>query len=195
VLWPWNILGVDARSIHLQKEPLGRGEKPNQECRAGRDDEGEIASQTYEALVGGSSPVSYAADELQPSSLNAFPVKQYPSLRSPAEASDTASLRNLQLRERKSLYGLHSPIRPTSIFLVPAGAIGAGLVEHALTDILPDGVGTEVSDGIDLLHLDDPRAARAFDPQDVSLDVGEAALLDRKLRLSSRARIGQQAHP
>ena len=76
-----------------------------------------------------------------------------------------------------------------------AGAIGAGLVEHALADILPERISAEVSDGIDLLHLDDARAARAFDAEDMALDVGEAALLDRLLGLSGRARIGQQARP
>jgi len=76
-----------------------------------------------------------------------------------------------------------------------AGPIGAGLVQHALADIFPERIGSEVFDGIDPLHLDDAGAARAFDAQDMALDVGEAALLDQRLGLSGRAGVGQQARP
>jgi len=78
---------------------------------------------------------------------------------------------------------------------MPAGTIGAGLVEQPLADILPDGMRPIEPDCIRLLNFDDARTALALDAQDVALDFRESALLDRQLRLSGCARIGQEARP
>lgn len=90
---------------------------------------------------------------------------------------------------------LNRPIGPAAVLFVPTGAIGAGLVEQALGDIFPERVRSEAAHGFRLLHLDNPRAARAFDPQHMALDVSESALVDRHLGLAGRARVVQQGFP
>jgi hypothetical protein len=78
---------------------------------------------------------------------------------------------------------------------VPACAVVAGLIEQSLPDILPDGVRPIEPDGIRLLNFDNAKAADAFDAQHMARDFREAALLDRKRRPSSGARIGQDRIP
>src|SRR5690349_19598378 len=90
---------------------------------------------------------------------------------------------------------MRRPIRPTSIFLMPAGTVGAGLIQQALTDIFPDRIGSEVADGLRLLHLDNARAARAFDAEQMALNISESALLNGHPRLAGRARVLQQRLP
>ena len=51
------------------------------------------------------------------------------------------------------------------VFLVPACANSAGLVEQSLTNIFPDGVRTIEPERVSPLNFDDPRAALAFDAQ------------------------------
>ena len=78
---------------------------------------------------------------------------------------------------------------------MPPGAVGAGLVEQALTDIFPYRSSSEVADGFCLLHLDDARAARVFDAEHMALDISEAAMLDRHRGLAGRAGVVQQRLP
>jgi hypothetical protein len=90
---------------------------------------------------------------------------------------------------------LTSPDRPASILLVPAGAIGAGLIEQPLPDVLPYRLRSIEPKSVCLLNFDDARAALALDPQDMALDVGKPALLDRLRRPRSGTRIGQHGIP
>jgi hypothetical protein len=78
---------------------------------------------------------------------------------------------------------------------VPACAVAASLVEQSLPDIFPDGMRPIKSDGIRLLNFDNAKAADAFDAQHMARNFREAALLDRKRRPSSGARIGQDRIP
>jgi hypothetical protein len=80
-----------------------------------------------------------------------------------------------------------APIRPASIFLVPACAIGASLVEHPLPDILPDGVRPIEPDRIRLLNFDNTGAAQALDAEHMARNFRKPKLLDWQPWFSSGA--------
>jgi hypothetical protein len=65
---------------------------------------------------------------------------------------------------------LRAPIAPASIFLVPACAIGAGLVKQSQPDIFPERLLPIEPDRVDLLNFHDPSAVRAFDAQHMALN-------------------------
>jgi hypothetical protein len=78
---------------------------------------------------------------------------------------------------------------------MPARSICAGLVEETLADILPDRALPVEPDRVCLLDFDDPQATLTLDAQDVLLDIGEGALLDRLRELCFRSRIGEHGLP
>src|ERR1700738_5556903 len=88
-----------------------------------------------------------------------------------------------------------APARPASIFLVPACAVGASLVEQSLSNIFPDGMRPIKSDGIGLLDFDNAKAADAFDAKHMARNFREAALLDRQRRPSSGSPGGPRRAP
>ena len=60
-----------------------------------------------------------------------------------------------------------------------AGPLLAGVVEQALTDVLPDRVRTVEPDGVRLLDLDGPGAAAAAHPQNMLGNFGQPQRPDR----------------
>src|SRR5205085_11779266 len=61
----------------------------------------------------------------------------------------------------------HIVERPAAVFLMTSRPLGAGIVQQAPPDILPDGALAVESDGVDFLDFDAPAAAPAAHPQKV----------------------------
>jgi hypothetical protein len=62
---------------------------------------------------------------------------------------------------------------PAAVLFVPPGALLAGIVQHVLADVLPDGLPTIETNSIGSLNFDDSAAAPARHPQQVLPDFGE----------------------
>lgn len=93
------------------------------------------------------------------------------------------------------IYASEYPVGPAAVFLVPAGAIGAGLIEQPLADVLPDRMRPIEPDRVHLLDFDGAQAAYALDAQNVTRDFEEPALLDGQTGFPGRARIGEHSIP
>ena len=76
-------------------------------------------------------------------------------------------------------------MRPAAVLLVPPGAIGAGLVEQALPDVLQGRMWPIEPEPIRLLDFD----------EDVTRNFGKSALLDRQPRSADGSGIGQHRVP
>ena len=99
------------------------------------------------------------------------------------------------LSHASSRSSLFYPVRPASVFLEPACAVGAGLVEQPPPDIFPDGMRPIKPGRIGLLNFDDAETAPALDAQHMARDFREPKLLDRQPWFSGGAGIGQDRGP
>ena len=70
--------------------------------------------------------------------------------------------------------------RPAAVFVKPAGALLADVVQQPLRDMLPDRVAAIKSDRISGLDFHSPVATSAEDAQDVALDFREMSLRQSK---------------
>ena len=95
----------------------------------------------------------------------------------------------------KTLVRYSVPLRPTAVFLMPSGSIGAGLIEQPVSNILPKGALAVEPDCIDLLDFDYPGAPLTLNAQYVVLYVGQRALVDRWCSSSSRTRVSEHRMP
>lgn len=87
------------------------------------------------------------------------------------------------------------PAWPASILFVPPRSHLAAVVEQTLSDIFPDRMRPEQSDGVEPLDLDAARAACAFDAQHFARDLRKPPLLNGQRGTPGGARVPEKGLP
>jgi len=87
------------------------------------------------------------------------------------------------------------PAWPASILFVPPRSHLAAVVEQTLSDIFPDRMRPEQSEGVEPLDFDAARAACAFDAQHFARDLRKPSLLNGQRGTPGGARVPEKGLP